>query len=160
MKRRTPLKRTRKTPRGQSRNMQKEYRESNPDCEWAYQFPGIETYIGRPVDMRQWMKPQCHHIFGRSNGDNWSGLITLSKYAHDWAHANGVAGDILCMLVKFRKREVDLVFWQKASGKQIVTWIESLSVYYQLGDWLYPYCKELVAELKTIVEQRTGLPGA
>jgi hypothetical protein len=142
------MKRTRKTPRHQNPELQAEYRSENPDCEWAYWFPELETYIGRPVDMRKWMKPQCHHIWGRANGDNWSGLITLSKYAHDWAHENGVAGDILCMLVKCRKGEVDLAFWTKASGKQIVTWVESLGVYHQLGDWLHPYFRELVGELK------------
>lgn len=148
--RRTAMKRKRKTPRGQNSDIVKAYKLENADCEWALQFPGIETWIGRPTDMRTFMKRECHHIFGRKNGDHPSGLITLSKYCHDWAHGNGYAGHILSMLVKCRKGEADIAFWTNASGKYIETWVESLGDFYCAGDWMRPYWEELVSRLKGI----------
>lgn len=149
--RRTPMKRSRKTPKGQQPNLRQAYREANPTCEWEIHFPGIETYIGRPVDMRKHMPPECHHIWTRSRGDNWAGLIVVSKYVHDWCHANATAGRVLSLLVKCRKGEVDLAFWQKASGRPcILGWVESLGYVLPVGDWLRPYWEALVSELRKL----------
>lgn len=145
---RTRMKRTRKTPRHQNPELRREYREANPECEWGYHFPTLHYSIGSPVDMRRVMAPEVNHIWSRSHGDDWSGLITLSKYAHDWFHANLTAGRILCMLVKCEKGESDIEFWSKASGKRIVSWVESLGVYYPTGDWMRPYWQRLMDELQ------------
>lgn len=145
---RTAMKRKRKTPRGQNPELRKQYRDENPTCEWEYHFPELHYFIGRPVDMRKIMALEVNHIWSRSHGDDWSGMITLSKYAHDWFHANLTAGRVLCLLVKYRKREDNIEFWEKASGKSFKSWVESLGDFYPEGDWMRPYWAELVKRMK------------
>jgi hypothetical protein len=52
------------------------------------------------------------------------------------------------MLVKCLKGEADIAFWTQASGKQVVSWVESLGDLWLDGDWMRPFWARLVAELK------------
>lgn len=79
-----------------------------------------------------------------SNAGKRAGL----EYGHDWFHANLTAGRVLCMLVKCLKGEADIEFWTAASGKQVVTCVESLGDLWLPGDWMRPYWQRLVDQLK------------
>jgi hypothetical protein len=52
------------------------------------------------------------------------------------------------MLVKCLKGEADVAFWTQASGKQVVSWVESLGDLWPEGDWARKYWMELVQRLK------------
>jgi hypothetical protein len=147
MKRRTPLKRTamkrtRKTPRHQNPELRQAYREANADDEWSKYLPGIEVWVGRPVDMTAIMGVELNHIFKRR--DDVSNFMMLSAYHHRFFHRHIQCGRVLCMLVKCLKGEADVAFWTQASGKQVVSWVESLGDLWLPGDWMRPYWKQLV----------------
>lgn len=132
-------------PRFQNPEMRKEYRELNSDDEWSKYLPGIEVWVGRPVDMTQIMENECNHILRRR--DDISNIITLSAYHHRWFHKNLAAGRILCLLVKCIKGEVNLEYWAWCKGvPDIVSWVESLEE--KMSDWMEPYWRRLVEQLK------------
>lgn len=79
----------------------KAYREAFPECEITRLLAanGVRLPDGRC---------QVHHIqWGHSRrADVWANLITLSKPAHDWCHANPAEGRIICLYAKLRKHEL------------------------------------------------------
>lgn len=145
---RTRIKRSRKTPRHQDPEMREAYKLANPDDEWSKYLPGIEVWVGRPVDLTLIMGVECHHIFTNPRRDHEANLITLSAYHHRWAHRHLQASRVLNLLVKCLKHEADIEFWTQASGKQVVSWVESLGDLWLEGDWMRGYWQRLVDLLK------------
>jgi hypothetical protein len=95
------------------------YRKRFPHDEWEEVLRFVTPGKIDPDDIRLDMPNECNHIFTAPRRHVVPCIITLSKFSHDWFHANILVGRMLCILVKLRKGEHDIDLWRKAYGKNV-----------------------------------------
>lgn len=90
--------------------------------------PLIEQYVKLPRHVHSEL---CvHHVFGRGKyGEHWTNYVTVGPAAHDWCHAESVAGRMLCLWLKWKlsehdERHLDLDVLKAVSGYHVVGWVE------------------------------------
>ena len=90
------------------------YRADNPGCE-LFQFSEIP---GGPKGA------EINHIFStRKRWDLTSNIIHLSEAAHRWFHQFPIDGRVACLIVKYRKGELDDAEIKQASGMHLAGWL-------------------------------------
>jgi hypothetical protein len=105
-----------------------DYRQRNPECELRIRMKRLgwrsELWKGWPVDAAD-----VHHIcHAGGRWDRWSNLISLSRPAHEWCHANGPLGKVLCLLHKALKRELNHDEMRPVIGGSLNDYVGRLTV--------------------------------
>ena len=128
---RSPMRRTRKTPRHQSLGVRARYSaEHATDDEW---WTWLEF---RPQEVREaeatirTKQYETNHIFTAPRRDLVACLIRLRGDSHDYFHRRIKAGRVLSMAAKARKGESDLAVWRQAAHftRDLRSWVSSVDL--------------------------------
>ncbi len=87
-----------------------------------------------------------HHLVGGSGRkDVASNLLAVSRDAHGWVESNPVDGRIVCVWVKWKKRELDVASYSQLFNQSLAAWLARTPPH---DERLLPYWHELCAAIQ------------
>lgn len=142
LKRKSPMKR-KPAKKNKVPGLAAEYKADFPYDEWFHEFGmELQQYIGR-INWNEAL--ETNHIWTNPRVDRLSNFVNLGGTNHRFFHKHTTTGRILCLIVKLKKGEAEIAWYEQHRRiPSLLSWVESLEVYYQVGDWARKYWKELV----------------